>query len=90
MELVICKRGIEIRPNDAYETSAVPLVGLKLVIVATPVLVKTVKFAALVADPFGLVTEIGPVVAEVGAVTWSWLFVAEETVAAVPLNVTVF
>jgi hypothetical protein len=47
-----------------------PLVGLKLVIVGTPLLEVTVKFVVLVAEPLGLVTEIGPFVAEVGTVTW--------------------
>jgi len=69
---------------------ATPLVGLKLVIVGDPLVVAvTVKFTELVAVPFGLVTEIGPAVAPVGTITVSCLFVADETVAAVPLNFTV-
>lgn len=82
--------GSKFVPLRLIGVPAIPLVGLKLVIVGTPLFVRTVKFAVLVAEPLGLVTEIGPVVAEVGAVTWSWLFVAEETVAATPLNFTVF
>ena len=51
--------------------------------------------APLTSDIAALAATVGAVYpvacrAEVGTVTWSWLFVAEETVAAAPLNVTVF
>ena len=69
-----------------------PIVGVKLVIVGAPSapLVVTVKGAPVVAEAEPMVTEIRPVVAPVGTVTTSWVVVAEVTVAAVPLNLTVF
>jgi hypothetical protein len=67
----------------------VPMLGVKLVMIgALPG--PTVKFVALFADPFGEVTAIVPVLAPVGTVTTSFVVVALETVAPVPLKVTVF
>ena len=68
------------------------MVGVKLVRVGAPSEppVVTVNGPLLVAEPVGVVTAIGPVVAPLGTVTTSWVAVAEDTVAAVPLNVTVF
>jgi hypothetical protein len=64
--------------------------GEKPVMVGVPALVVTVNVALLVADPFGEVTAIVPVVASAGTVTASWLAEADVTVAAVPWKVTVF
>ena len=47
---------------------AVPMAGVKLVIVGAPEFAATVKLVVLVADPEGLVTVIGPVVAAAGTV----------------------
>ena len=68
----------------------VPLVGLKPVIVGGPPEAVTVKAALLVADPAGAVTAIGPVVAPDGTLATISVGVDELTVAATPLNVTVF
>jgi hypothetical protein len=43
-----------------------PIVGVKLVIVGTPLAVPMVKVAPLVAEPLGVVTETVPVVAPLG------------------------
>jgi hypothetical protein len=64
--------------------------GVKLVMVGTPPLLTTVNDMALVAEPKGVVTPIGPVVAPAGTVTMRRFDEAEVTVAATPLNVTVF
>lgn len=56
-------------PTTLTPAAASPLPGLKLVIVGAPLLGVTVKLSVLVAEPFGLVTEIGPVVAVLGTVT---------------------
>src|SRR5258705_4643496 len=68
----------------------VAIVGVKLVMVGAPLVAVTVKAVLLDADPAGAVTPIEPVVAPVGTVTTSWVGLAEDTVAAVPLKVTVF
>ena len=60
---------LKLVPTKLTAAPATPLVGLKLVIVGEPLLVVTVKVWLLVAVPFGLVTEIVPVVAAVGTVT---------------------
>ena len=67
----------------------VPTVGVKLVMVGAPPLA-TVKGEGLLAEPPGAVTAIDPVVAPTGTVVTSWVALAAVTVAAVPLNVTVF
>jgi len=61
-----------------------PLVGLKLVIAGV-----TVKLALLVAVKPATATVIVPVVAPDGTTTTNCVVVAVETVAAVPLNLTV-
>ena len=48
----------------------------------------TVKVVAEVAVPFGVVTEIAPVVAAAGTVVVIWLALVTAKVAAVPLNFT--
>jgi hypothetical protein len=63
--------GSKFVPTTVTVVVASPLVGLKLVIVGTPLLDVTVKFVLLVAEPFGLVTETAPVVAVDGTATWS-------------------
>jgi hypothetical protein len=70
----------------AVPDTAVP--GVKLVMVGA-VRDATVKTVALVAEPAGAVTPIGPVVAPAGTETTSCVSVALEIAAVVPLNVTV-
>ena len=69
---------------------AVPIVGVNPVIVGAPVPAVTVNGVLLVAEPPGAVTVIGPVVAPAGTLATICVAVAEVTVPAVPLNVTVF
>jgi len=76
-------------PVTVTAVPATPLAGLKLVIVGTPLPVVTVKLAALVAVPLGLVTEIAPLVAPVGTVARICVVLAEVMVAVVPWNLTV-
>jgi len=66
------------------------IVGVNPVMVGIPLTPVTVKGLLLLADPAGAVTAIVPVVAPAGTVTTSCVAVAALTVAAVPLNVTVF
>jgi len=82
----------ELVPVIVTAEPTTPIVGVTLVIVGAAVvlLVITVKDVLLVAEPLGVVTAIGPVVAPLGTITNSWMAVAEVTVAGVPLNVTVF
>ena len=68
---------------------ATPIVGVNPVIVGAPG-VPTTNAVLLVADPAGEVTLIGPVVAPAGTEVTIRVAVAEVTVAATPLNVTVF
>jgi hypothetical protein len=77
-------------PVIVTDVPAVPVVGVNPVIVGAPVEVVTMKAAALVADPVGVVRPIGPVVAPEGTLVVIWVTVAEATVAATPLKVTVF
>jgi hypothetical protein len=65
------------------------MVGLTLVIVGAPE-VPTTNGEPLVAEPDGVVTDIVPVVAPEGTVVWMVVVVLESTVAATPLNDTVF
>jgi hypothetical protein len=70
---------------------AAPTAGVKLEIVGGPPLPSvTEKFVALVAEPLGEVTVTGPVVALVGTVVTIRVAVADVTMAATPLKVTVF
>src|SRR5262245_29566503 len=69
---------------------AAPIVGEKALIVGAPVEAVTTKDVALVAEPAGVVTASGPVVAPDGTLTTSCVAVAEVTLAAIPLKVTVF
>src|SRR2546427_7040681 len=76
-----------------FTVTAVPVtavVGVKLVIVGTPLLARTLNDVLLVADPVGVVTPIAPVVALVGTLATSCVAVADVTDAVVPLNVMVF
>jgi hypothetical protein len=61
---------------------------VKLVIVGEVLAAATVNVIELVADPAGAVTPIVPLVAPAGTVTTSFVGLALDTVAAVPLNVT--
>jgi len=73
-------------PVMVTEIPTGPIVGSKLVIVGGTV---TVKELLLVAVEPPTVTVILPVLAPLGTVTTSWVVVAVETVATVPLNLTV-
>src|SRR5947199_8417768 len=65
--------------------------GEKLVMVGGPAdAAVTENDALLVADPFGVVTAIGPLVAPDGTAAASCVVLAVVTVAGVPLKVTVF
>jgi len=77
-------------PVMVTDVPAIPIEGVKPVIVGAPVGAPTTKAAELVAVPRGLVTVIGPVVAPAGTEVTNWLMVADVTGAAVPLNCTVF
>src|SRR5712692_3432121 len=70
---------------------AVPMVGVNPVMVGAPTTppAVTANGVLLVADPVGVVTVIGPVVAPAGTVTTRWVAVAEVTVAATQMKVPV-
>src|SRR5574342_710668 len=70
-------------------TTARPRLKVRRLFVGTgsKLLTVTVKGVALVADPAGAVTAMGPVVAPAGTVACSWVGVADVTTAAAPLNV---
>ena|SRR6185503_9459015 len=68
---------------------AAPIVGVNPVTVGAPG-VPTTNDVLLVAVPEGEVTLIGPVVAPTGTLVTIWFAVADVTVAATPLKVTVF
>jgi hypothetical protein len=76
-------------PVTVTAVPAVPLVGVKEVMLGAPVPL-TVKDALLAAVPADVVTEIAPVVAPVGTVVTSRVALADVTVAETPLKVTVF
>jgi len=61
--------GSKFVPVTETAVPATPLPGLKLVIVGAVFPAVTVKVAVLMAVPFGLVTEIVPLVAPAGTVT---------------------
>ena len=67
-----------------------PIVGVKFVMVGEPLSVVTVNTSALAADPDGVVTPIGPVLAPEGTVVTILVSFEEVTLAEIPLNVTVF
>jgi len=50
--------------------------------------VVTLNETLLVAEPFGVITAIGPVVVPIGTVTANWLLVAKDAVVLAPENVT--
>ncbi len=76
-------------PVIVTEVPTTPLVGEKPLIVGGSGTV-TVNAVALIAEPDGLVTATGPVVAPVGTVTSMLVAVDDVIVAAVPLKVTEF
>jgi hypothetical protein len=77
-------------PVMVTDVPAVPMVGVKPVIVGGPLAAVTVKLPLLVAEPAGAVTEMGPVVAVAGTVRTSSVAVADVTSAVTPLTRTVF
>jgi hypothetical protein len=77
-------------PVTVTAVAGVATVGVKFEMVGAPLEVVTVNGLALVADPAGAVTAIGPVVAPTGTLVTIWVGVDDVTDAAVPLNVTVF
>src|ERR1700752_552774 len=76
-------------PESVTSSPRTPMVGVKLLITGAPAC-PTVNDEELLAEPFGLLTVIGPVVAPEGTTATSLVVVAEVTVAAVALNWTVF
>src|SRR5262245_6543483 len=76
-------------PVIVTDAPATPVVGEKLVMVGA-LAAATVNDVALAVEPPGAVTPIVPLVADTGTVTTSFVFVALDTVADVPLKVTVF
>ena len=80
-------RGSKFVPLIVTDVPARPIAGVNPVIVG--VRLATVNAVALVAEPPGAVTPMVPVVAPAGTVTINFDELALETVAAVPLNVTV-
>jgi hypothetical protein len=78
-------------PEIVRPVPGTPMVGVNPPIVGAPdAFIETVKGALLVADPAGVVTTSGPVVAPDGTLVTICVAVAEETVAVTPLKVTVF
>ncbi len=69
---------------------AVAIAGLNPVMVGVPLVAVTVNGVALAAEPPGVVTVIGPVVAAAGTVVTIWVAVDDVTVAAAPLKATLF
>jgi hypothetical protein len=88
VSLLSCLADWKLVPVIVTVVLGAPMVGVKELSVGAGRL-EIVKSEALVAVPLGLVTAILPVVAPAGIVTVSWLAVAAETVADVPLNLTV-
>jgi hypothetical protein len=80
--------GSKLVPVIVTALPTVPTAGEKPVIVGA-LDAPTVNGSLLVADPPGVVTLIGPVLAPAGTVATSRVVVAEVTVAVVPLNLTV-
>jgi hypothetical protein len=76
-------------PVIVIEFPGATIVGVKLVIVGTPLLAVTVNEVLLVAVPSGDVTAIAPVVAPAGTVATIDVLDAETIEAIVPLKVTV-
>jgi hypothetical protein len=79
----------KLAPEIVTGVPGVAIAGLNPLIVGAMVEL-TVKAVALVAEPFGEVTLIGPVVAPPGTIATMDVVVAEVTVAVKPLNRTVF
>src|SRR5689334_18372471 len=87
--LSFARIGSKFVPVTVTALPATPTVGVNPVTVGAP-FAPTVNVPELVAEPAGALMAIVPEVAPAGTVTTSWFAVALETVAAVPLNVTVF
>ena len=88
--LSFCGTGSKLVPVIAMVAPGLARVGEKPVIVGGAGFGCTVKIALLVALPAGAVTVMGPVVAPVGTDVTIWFDVADVTVAAVPLKLTLF
>src|SRR5258708_22434245 len=89
--LLLVAIGSKLLPVIVTALPAEPIEGVKPVITGAPEeLAPTVKDVLLMAEPFGLVTVIGPVVAPAGTVVKICVVEAEVTVAGTPLNWTVF
>jgi hypothetical protein len=69
---------------------ASPIVGENPVIVGAAEAASTVNGSDVIAEPVGVVTLMGPLVAPAGTLVTSCVDDAAVTVAAVPLNVTAF
>src|SRR5574337_2163888 len=80
--------GLKFVPLIVTAVPGVPMVGVKPVIIGPPQ-APTEKGLVLVADPVGVVTLIGPVVAPAGTDVTICVGVAETTEAGAPLKVTV-
>jgi hypothetical protein len=80
--------GSKFAPLMVMTVPAVPIDGVKPVITGAVEAV-TVKLVVLVAEPFGAVTVIGPLVAPEGTATAICVGEADDIVALVPLNLTV-
>jgi|SRR6266851_3523490 len=77
-------------PVMVTDVPATPAVGVNPVMLGARLPVVTTNELELVEEPAGAVTPIAPVVAPAGTLTTNCVVVAPETVAATPLNVTVF
>jgi hypothetical protein len=88
--LLLAGAGSKLLPAMATAVPAVPIVGVNPVMVGAPVEPTTVKAVLLVAEPAGVVTVMGPVVAPAGTLVTIFVAVAEDTGATTPLNLAVF
>lgn len=77
-------------PVIATAVPALPMTGVKLVMIGAPPEAATVKGVLLLAEPVGVVTLISPVMAPVGTLAIICVAVAELTAAVTPLNLMVF
>jgi len=89
LDLLFAATGSKFVPVIVTLVPVTPIVGVKLVMVGKPA-APTTNGVLLVTFPEGVVTEMGPVVAPAGTLVLIFVVVAAVTVAATPLNVTVF
>ena len=88
-DLLFAAVGSKFVPVIVTGVPVTPMVGVKSVIVGNPD-PPTMNDVLLEAFPAGVVIAIGPVVAPTGTLVMIFVLVAAVTVAATPLNVTVF